>query len=62
MLQRVLQFGRLHRPHYLLSQLDPIVLTEQEMRRADLAFQCGKAPERTAESLRRLHSEFSAID
>ncbi|QOZ52226.1 hypothetical protein [Bradyrhizobium sp. CCBAU 53338] len=77
MLRRILQFGRLHRPYYLLSQLDPIVLTEQEMRRAELAFQSGKlprlrrrktkpmpelAPERTAESLRRLHSEFSAID
>jgi len=78
LVKRVLLIGRLHRPRYLLSQLDQIIFTEPEVAQVWHAIQRGtplrlrrrrrlpdlpqSEPEHTAEALRRVHTEFVAIN
>ena len=76
--KRVLLIGRLHRPRYLLSQLDAIIFTKPEVAQVERAIQRGaplrlrrrrplpdlpqSEPEHTAEALRRVHTECVAIN
>jgi len=78
LVKRVLLIGRLHRPRYLLSQLDQIILTKPEIGQVERAIQRGtplrlrrrlrlpdlpqSEPGHTAETLRRVHTECVAIN
>jgi len=78
LVKRVLLIGRLHRPRYLLSQLDQIILTKPDIVQVERAIQRGtplrlrrrrrlpdlpqSEPEHTAEALRRVHTECVAIN
>ena len=75
LVKRVLLIGRLHRPRYLLSQLDAIIFTKPEVERAiqrgaplrlrrrrPLPDLPQSEPEHTAEALRRVHTECVAIN
>jgi hypothetical protein len=78
LVKRVLLIGRLHRPRYLLSQLDQIIFTKPEMALVERAIQRGtplrlrrrrrlpglpqSEPGHTAEALRRVHTECVAIN